>query len=57
MCTSYISIILKNKTHVLKLFDPILKNDTFAGSAPMKVAYIVFPNSILYIFQPEITGM
>ena len=57
MYTSHISLILKNKTQVLKLFDPILKNDTFAGSAPMKVAYIVFPNSILYIFQPEITGM
>ena len=46
MCTSYLSLILKNKTHVPKLFDPILKNDAFAGSAPMKVVYIVFRNSI-----------
>ena len=44
MCTSYISLILKNKTHVLKLFDPVLKNDAFAGSTPMEVAYIVFRN-------------
>ena len=42
MCTSYISLILKNKTHALQLFDPVLKNDAFAGSTPIKVAYIVF---------------
>ena len=34
MCTSDICLILKNKTHVLRLFDPILKNDAFACSAP-----------------------
>ena len=45
MCTSYFYLILKNKTHVPKLFGPILKNDAFAGSTPIKVAYIVFRNS------------
>ena len=45
MRTSYIYLILKNKTHVPKLFDPILKNDTFAGSTPVKSAYVVFRNS------------
>ena len=56
MCTSYISLILKNKTHVPKLFDPILKNDTFAGSTPMKtayIAYIVFCDSSKYNFLNE----
>ena len=42
MCTSYIYLILKNKTHVPNLFDSILKNDAFAGSTPMKAAYVVF---------------
>ena len=41
----YISLILKNKTHVQKLFDPTPKNDAFAGSTPMKAAYIVFRNN------------
>ena len=50
MCTSYIYLILKNKTHVPKLFDPILKNDAFAGSMPKKVAYKVFHNSRGYNF-------
>ena len=40
-----IFLILKNKTHVLGPFDPVLKNDAFAGSTPMRVAYIVFRNS------------
>ena len=55
MCTSYIYLILNNKTHVPKLFDPILKNDAFAGSTPMKAAYVVFRNSSKCNFQPEIT--
>ena len=51
MCPSYISLSFKNKTHVLKLFDPVLKNDAFAGSTPMKVAYIVFRNNSQYKIQ------
>ena len=47
---NYSSLILKNKTHVLGLFDPVLKNDAFAGSMPMKVAYIFFGNSRHYNF-------
>ena len=35
MCTYYIYLILKNKTHIPKLFDPMLKNDVFAGSTPI----------------------
>ena len=50
MCTSYICLILKNKTHVLRLFDPILKNDAFAGSTTMKVAHIVFRDSSQWNF-------
>ena len=47
---NYSSLILKNKTHALRLFDPVLKNDAFAGSMPMKVAYIFFGNSRHYNF-------
>jgi len=45
MRTSDFPLILKNKTHVLELFDPVLKNDAFAGSTPMMVVYIDFRNS------------